>query len=202
MGIEDLLTGSGIAGAGLNLAKGIFGAFQTAKANKEIRGLLANPVTYKRPEEYEQELNMRRQLMSQSQMPGQGYMEQNIGQSVAQALSASEKGAISSNSYQKSVGNILDKQLQAFQDLGMQSAQWQQRNKENYMSTLQRGADYSDTEWSENKLRPYETKLNMAFSNKQAGQQNLWGGMEGAISGVQDLIGTKYYSDILKTLRK
>lgn len=185
------------ANVAVNVGKGIFGAFQAAKANKKIKNLMKNPVTYKRPEEYEQELAMRKQMAAQQQMPGQGYMEQNIGQAVAQGLSAAEKGAISSNVYQAQVGDILSKQLQAFQDLGMKSAQWQQANKEAYLKTLEKGAGYSDTEWYENKMRPWEMNLNMAMGNKQAGMNNLFGGISGAVGSLQDYAGTKYYADTM-----
>ncbi len=195
----------GIIGAGLgavtNLAKGIFGAVQTSRANKQIKNLLNNPVTYKRPEEYFQELQQRKQMAAQQQLPGQGYIENNIGQAVASAMTGAERGAISSNTYQKSVGDILQKQINAYQDLGFQASQFQQQQKENYLGTLQRGAGYSDWEFNVNKLQPYEQKLNMAFSNRQAGMQNLFGGAEGVIGGINDFAGTRYYSDVLKALQ-
>jgi hypothetical protein len=163
---------------------------------------MANPVTYKRPEEYAQELAMRRQMAAQQQLPGQGYIEQNIGQAGASALSAAERGAISSNTYQKSVGNILGKQLDAFQNLGYQAAQFQQANKESLMGTMQRGAGYSDAEWQVNKQSPWDMRMNMAQSKRQAGAQNLFGGLEGMTSGLMDFAGTKYMQDILAKLTK
>lgn len=193
--------GAGVSTA-LNLAKGIFGIAQYNKGRKELNSLLANPVTYKRPEEYAQELAMRQQMASQSRMPGQGYIEQNIGQAQSSALSAAEKGAISSNVYQKSVGDIFQKTIQAYQDLGLQSAQWQQQNKENLMGTLQRGANFSDQEWQVNKFQPWEIKANMAQSRMNMGGENLWGGLTGAAGNVQDFFGTQYAQEILKSLRK
>lgn len=187
------LLAAAIVSGGISLTKAVVGAFQKNRANKKIKNLLANPVKYKRPEEYAQELTLRKQQAEQTRLPGQGYMEQNIGQSVSQALSASEKGAISSNVYQSSVGNILNKELDAYNNLGIQAAQFQQGNKEAYMGTLQRGAGYSDAEYQENVLTPYERKLNMSFSDRQAGSANLWGGLEGAASAFSDYAGTKYY---------
>lgn len=211
-GLKDLWKGLGSAGqigavgAGLgavtNLAKGIWGLSQYKKGTKAFNSLMANQPTYKRPEEYQQELAMRKQMAAQGSMPGQGYIEQNIGGATSQALSAAEKGAISSNTYQKSVGDILSKQLSAFQDLGLQSAQWQQSQKENLMGTMQRGAGYSDQEFSTNVLQPWEMKMNDAVSQRQMGAQNIFGGAEGAMGNVMDFAGTSYYNKILKSLQK
>ena len=201
MAIPLMAISAGI-GAAANLAKGIWGISQFKKGNKDFKSLMANQPVYKRPEEYEQELAMRQQMAAQQQLPGQGYIEQNIGGATSQALSAAEKGAISSNVYQKSVGDILQKQLNAFQDLGLQSAQWQQANKENLMGTMQRGAGYSDQEFMTNKLQPWEMGMNDAVSRRQAGAQMMFGGAEGMISGLSDYAGTKYYADILKSLQK
>jgi hypothetical protein len=198
----SLAGASMIAGAGMNLAKGLVGMVQTARANKNLKRLMANPVTYKRPDEYAQELGMRKEAAAQQEMPGQKYAEQNIGSAASQARTAAEQGAISSNVYQSQVGNIFDKQASALSDLSMQSAQWQQQQKEALMGTMQRGAQYSDTEWQENKLRPYEMALNFNESQKQSGAQNLWGGAEGMVSGLANFAGTKYYTDILKGLQQ
>jgi hypothetical protein len=196
----SLALAAGIAGAGMNIAKGLVGMVQTARANKGIKRLMANPVTYKRPDEYAQELGLRQEAASQQEMPGQRYLEQNIGNAASQARTASEQGAISSNVYQSQVGNIFEKQANALQDLSMQSAQWQQQQKENLISTLGKGSNYSDTEWTENSLRPWEMNMNLYQSQKQAGAQNAWGGAEGLIQGLSSFAGTKYYQDILKGL--
>jgi hypothetical protein len=191
---------AGLISAGAALTKGIVGAVQASKAKKAQERLMANPVTYKRPDEYAQELGLRQEAASQQEMPGQRYLEQNIGNAAAQARTASEQGAISSNVYQSQVGNIFEKQANALQDLSMQSAQWQQQQKENLISTLGKGANYSDTEWQENSLRPWEMNMNQYQSQKQAGAQNAWGGAEGLVQGLSSFAGTKYYQDILKGL--
>lgn len=198
----SLLGATAIASGVLNLGKGIVGAIQASKGRKEMNKLLNNPVVYKRPEEYDRELQQRRQMAEQTRLPGQGYIEQNIGQATSQALNAAERGAISSNVYQSSVGDIYQKQLDAFQNLGLQAAQYQQQQKENYLNTLQRGAGYSDQEFAINKLQPWEMKMNIAQGNRQAGNANLWGGIEGAIGNVMDYAGTKYMGDVMKGMVK
>jgi hypothetical protein len=184
-----------------NLAKGLFGAIQAKKANKQIKSLMANQATYKRPEEYAQELTMRQGLASQTQLPGMGQITDNIGAASAQARGAAEKGAISSNTYMGAVGDIYSKQIAAYQDLGVQAANFQQTQKENLARTLQQGAGYSDTEWDQNKLQPWNMQMNMAQSDKQAGWANLWGGVEGQTMSANNFAGTQYAQQIMKGLQ-
>jgi len=197
--IGAISTGVGTA---LNLAKGIFGAVQYFKGKKEEKKLMANQPVYKRPEEYEQELAMRKQMAAQGAMPGQGYMEQNIGQAFAEATQGLKETAISSNVLNQGIGDLFSKKTQAYRDLGIQSAQWQQGMKENLMKTLQAGAGYSDTEWEQNKLRPWEIGMNRAEAKQQSGIANLFGGAEGALGNITSFVGTGYYNKILGELMK
>jgi hypothetical protein len=197
----SLLAASAIINGGIGVAKGIYGAFQTAKANKGIKNLIANPVTYKRPEEYQVELEARKASLN-GELPGMGQIKDNISSAGASAMNSAEKGAISSNSYGRAVGDIYSKQIQAFQDLGVQSAQWRDQQKEKYMSTLEKGANYSDTEWYQNKKSPWDTAMNVATGNKQAGMTNLFGGVEGAANAFSNYAGTDYYKKMLDALSK
>src|SRR5512146_623786 len=147
---------SAIASGGANLAKSIFGLFQYRKGQKELNRLLVNPVTYKRPEEYYADLEAQKQRAGQTRMPGQGYVEQNIGGAYSQAVGDLEKGAISSNVFNRGVGDLYQKTLDAYKDLGFQSAQWQDQQQQNLSGARQRGANYSDMEWQQNQLRPWE----------------------------------------------
>lgn len=183
-----------------NVAKGIFGAVQAAKGRKELNNLLANPVTYKRPEEYFADLQAQQQRAGMTKMPGQGYAEQNIGQAYSQAIGNLVKGAISSNVYQRGVGDLYQKTLNAYQDLAQQSAQWQDQQQANLSAARQRGMQFSDQEWSQNKLFPWEMKANMATDKIQAGQQNMSSGFGGALGGLSDFAGTSYYNAMLKKL--
>jgi hypothetical protein len=186
----------------LSLAKGIFGAVQTAKANKQIKSLLANPITYKRPEEYLKELAMRKSMASQTEMPGMGYKQDSMNQLLSQTLSSAKEGAISSNVYQKSVGDAFQKAINSLRQDSYDNAQWQQQQKENLIGTLGKGAGYSDQEFTTNVQQPWDIKMNMAQSNKQSGATNLWGGVEGLAATATDYAGTKYYQDIIKGLQE
>lgn len=191
---------SSAAGGAIDLTKSIIGMVQTARANKGINRLLAQQPTYSRPEEYGTILAMRKQMAAQGKMPGQAYAEGNIGQAAATARASAREGAISSTAYQKSIGDIYSKQLQAFQDLSQQSALWQQQQRENLAQTYQQGAGYADTEWEQNKLRPWEIKMQQFQSQKQSGAANMFGGAEGMVGNLQSYAGTSYYQKMLDAL--
>lgn len=198
----SLLGAAALISGGISAVKGIFGAAQSVKANKQIKKLNATLPKYKRPEEYGQELALRAKMAGQGQLPGLGQITDNISGATSQAYGAAEKGAISSNTYMGAVGDIYSKQINAFQDLGIKSAEFQQTQKENYMNTLQKGADYSDTEWQENVMRPWEVNMNEAQSKKKAGGENLWNGLEGMSSAFSSFAGTKYASEVMQGLQK
>jgi len=184
---------------GTSAIKGIGGAIMASKAKKEISRLLDNRTPYKRPEEYGKELAIREQGLSR-RLPGEGLTSDRIGGATSQAYGAAERGAISSNTYGRSVGDIYQKQLNAYQDLGVRSAEYQDLQRDKYTQTLQRGAGYSDTEYQENVLRPWEIRMNQLAGEKVAGQQGMWSGAEGVASSAMNFMGTQYAQKIMKGL--
>ena len=196
----SLLGAAALVGGGVNLAKGLFGAVQSAKANKGINRLLANPVTYKRPEEYARELAMREQQAAQSQPAWMNQAKDNIGGAFATGVGSLKESAISSNTLNRGIGDLYSKQIKAYQDLGMEAQKWQETQKENLAGTLQRGAGYSDTEFEQNKRLPWDIAMNEYRSKAQAGATNLFSGLEGGASTFMNYAGTKYAQDILKSL--
>jgi hypothetical protein len=195
----SLIAAAAIMG-GLNVAKGLWGAGQLIKAKKNINKLLASPVTYKRPEEYAQELGIRQKGLSED-MPGYGLMSDRIGGATAGAYGAAERGSISSNTYGASVGDIYQKSLNAYQDLMMQSSDFKQKQKEKYIDTLRQGAGYSEDElqW---KQTQWDIAMNQAQEDKQTGATSLWSGLEGAAGALSNYAGTKYAGDIMKGLQQ
>lgn len=196
----DPFTIAAIASGAISLGKGIIGAVQAGKAKKNINKLLANPVQYKRPEEYGQELALRQQRASQSNPLWASQAKDNIGSALSQSLGAAEKGAISSNTYGKSVGDLFNKQIQAYQDLGMQSQQWQDKQKEALANTYRQGAQYSNDEL-QFKQNNWDVQMNQARGDNQAGATNLWNGIEGGASAFMNFAGTKYAGDVMKGLQ-
>jgi len=190
-----LIAAAAAISAGVGLAKGVYGAVQSARANKGINRLLDNPVEYERPDEYGQILQSALQRSEQGEPAWMSQARDDMRGASATARGAAERGAISSNTYGKAVGDIYSKQLQAYQDMGMQAQQWQDKQFANLQNVRQMGAGYSDTEWAENKLRPWETQMNMYQSERQASATNTWSGIESMAGGFMDYAGTKYAKD-------
>jgi hypothetical protein len=194
--MSALLLGSLISGA-FGAAKAIAGGVQAAKGNKQMKNLLANRPQYSIPEAYQKALGVYGNLAS-SQMPGQQYYEDRIGESTARTISNAERGAISSNVFQGAVSGAQDKELQAIQDLAKMGAEYKTTQVQNYGQALNQYGQLQDQAFEYNTNQPWQIKANMANEQKMAGQQNLFGGLGDMGASVMNFVGTKYYTDMLK----
>jgi hypothetical protein len=214
-GIGDILgdTGAGalggaalgpwgaIAGGGLGLLKGIFGAVQGAKGNSQLNSLLANRPQYNISQGY-QDAFKTYQSMANSNLPGYDIMKGQIDQSGAQAQQNLERGAMSSNQLMSGVLSSQDKELKAIQNLGLMSAQWKAEQQKGLAGAQQMMGEQQDKAWQQNVLDPYNIKLNMAAGNKQAGVQNMFGGLQDAGSSLENYAGTAAFSKILQGMQQ
>lgn len=194
-----LLAGALISGA-LGLGKAVTGGIQAAKGNKQLKNLLANRPTYTIPEAYGRALSVYSNLAS-SQMPGQQYYEDKIGESTARAVSAAEKGAISSNVFQGAVANAHDKEIQAIQGLAKMGAEYRTTQMQNYGQALNQYGQLQEKQWEVNQFQPWEIKANMANEKKMAGQQNLFQGLGEMGSAAMNFMGTRYYTEAMKAMQ-
>lgn len=198
-GIRSLLTGGLISGA-LSLGKAIIGGVQAARGNKQLKNLLANRPTYTIPEAYGRALSVYSNLAS-SQMPGQQYYEDKIGESTARTVSNAERGAISSNVFQGAVSSAQDKELQAIQDLARMGAEYKTTQMQNFAQAQNKMGELQDQQWEINQFQPWEIKANMAAEKRSAGVQNLFGGITDMGQTAMNFVGTQYYQKILKGLQ-
>ena len=199
-GIGSLLTGGLISGA-LSLGKAIIGGVQAARGNKQLKNLLANRPTYTIPEAYGRALSVYSNLAS-SQMPGQQYYEDKIGESTARAVSAAEKGAISSNVFQGAVSSAQDKELQAIQDLARMGAEYKTTQMQNFAQAQNKMGELQDQSFDYNVASPYDVKLNMANERKLAGQSNFFGGLSDIGAAASNFVGTSYYQKMMDQFMK
>jgi len=199
-GFGSLLTGGLLSGV-LGLGKAIIGGIQAAKGNKQMKNLLTNRPTYNIPEAYQKSLGIYQNLAA-GEMPGMQRQEQLIGESTARSISASERGAISSNSFMGNVLGAQDKELQALQQLAMMGANYRTTAMQNLAGAQQQYGQLQDQQFEYNVNQPWDIKANMAQSKMQAGGQNLWGGITEMSDTFQNFIGTKYYTDMLKSIQQ
>lgn len=192
--LAGLLT-SGILGIG----KAAIGAVQTARGNRQMKSLLNNRPQYSIPEAYMKSLGLYQQMASQD-MPGKGYYENLLGETTARAQTNAERGAISSNVLQGSVENSQDKELQALQQLAKMNAEYKVNAMQGLAGAENQMGQLQDQAWNYNTAQPYDIKLNMANERRQSGVSNLFTGLGDMGAGIQNFIGTKYYTDMLKGL--
>lgn len=197
--MSALLTGALISG-GIGLGKAIIGGVQAASGTRQLNRLLANRPQYTIPEAYQRALSVYGNLAA-SEMPGQQYYENRIGESTARTVSNAERGAISSNVFQGAVSNIQDKELQAIQDLARMGAEYKTTQMQNYGQALNQYGALQEKQWEVNQFQPWEIKANMAAEKRSVGMQNMFGGVSDMGQTAMNFVGTSYYQKILKGLQ-
>lgn len=194
----NLLAGGLISG-GVNLAKGIFGAIQAGRASKELKNLKAP--TYERPEEIGDLLKLYQERANISQLPGQDAMESRMDANTASSIGAAERVAPSSVAALGAVTDVYGKKQDAIRDLAVTFANYKAQRQGELGGALQTSAEYSDKEFEMNKWLPYQVKMNELTSQKQAGFENLFGGVEGMASTATNLFGTQAYLDAMNKIQ-
>lgn len=155
--------------------KAIFGGTQKRKAQKELD---KETPKYSRPEEYSKLLSVFEQQANLGKLPGQEGVESALSERTARGVRAIGKYAGNSAAALSSVSDLYGREQSAVRDLGTQFASFQNANKRALADAYKQGADYSDKEFSYNEWYPDQMKRNMAAQKWNAGQQNLWGGID------------------------
>jgi hypothetical protein len=185
----------------LNLGLGIADRIKANKLQKQWNTLYSQRPEYEIPEAYTGALNLYKQRAAQSKMPGQDILEENIQQSSARARTAAERGAISSASYGAQASDIYSKELEAIQDLGIKSAEFQWANQGQLGEAMQMygGQQEKANDW--NLYGKWATGLNVLESQMGAKTQNANAYLGNAAAGLASFAGTNYYQQMLKQLQ-
>ena len=160
---------------GLGLAKLITGAVQTSRAKKDLAKEFPK---YSRPEEYDKLLSLYQREAGRGELPGQDRYEAKISESTSRGVRSAAKYADSPVAAVAASSQLYGQQQSAIRDLSLQYAAFQQRAQQNLAGAYQMGAQYSDKEWWQNVGYPDQVRRNMAAQRFNAGQQNLWGGLD------------------------
>lgn len=182
----------------LNLGLGIADRIKANKLQKQWNTLYSQRPEYEIPEAYTGALNLYKQRAAQSKMPGQDILEENIQQSSARARTAAERGAISSASYGAQASDIYAKELEAIQDLGIKSAEFQWANQGQLGEAMQRYGGEQEKAQDWNKIGAWSTKMNTIESQMGAKTQNANAYLGNAAAGLLQFAGTDYYKRMLE----
>ena len=159
----------------VGLGKTIIGGVQKRRAQKELD---KETPRYSRPEEYEKLLGIFQQQAGLSELPGQAGIEAKLSSTTARGNRAIGKFSDNPVAAVAATAGLYGKEQGAIRDLGIQFAEFRNRAQNQLAGAYRMGADYSDKEFSYNEFFPDQMRRNMAAGKWNAGQQNLWGGID------------------------
>ena len=163
--------------------KSIAGGIQKRKAQRELD---KETPKYSRPAEYDKLLSIFQQQAGLGQLPGQDQIEAKLSANTARGARAISKYASSPVAAVASVAGLYGREQGAIRDLGIQFSEFRNRAQGQLANAYKIGADYSDKEFSYNQWYPDQMRRNMAAQKWNAGQQNLWGGIDQVAAAGMD----------------
>ena len=164
--------GIGLALQGVKSLAGI-GQFIAGKAKQNK----IEDIKYTRPEEAVQAENLARSMAREGMTAEAEQMgREGIGTSMATALKYGGGNNVADIARQASKG---------YMQMAAEDEQIRRANQRNLQGQLMQSAQYSDREWEENVLRPYEEQTAEAQALTGAGLQNIFGGVDAMGSMMQ-----------------
>ena len=181
------------AGASLGAVAGPYGALiggvvglgaglLTKDPKKAAKNNLARP-TYAIPKEEYQNQAMYQAMANSSRVPGQSYIENQIGQNTAQSINASQRAAGSSADALAAVGGIQQNANDMYNQLGMEGAQLQMQNKDKLANANNELADYKQQAFDYNQNQPYQ----ISYAQKQKIQDQQYMNNNNAVNSLAEL---------------
>lgn len=176
-----------------SLAKGISQDAKAKKMEKENQRPSYTPQAYKMPPEVEQYLAKAKMQALDQKLPGQDVMEERIRANTANTVAATQQSGASSAEILNSLASIQKGENRAMNDLNLMAAEDMIRKQGQVDNALMTQAQYKDREYQTNlqnqdkafqvnQYDPYKEKAAAISALKGAGQQNIYGGIEGLSS--------------------
>lgn len=195
----SVLAGLAIGSAALGLGQAIYGGSQAVRGGRQEDRLLSDRPEYDVPdvisdldrvpdmyEGYLSEIERRRTV------PGQERAEQQIRQSGADATQSATERARTSSQALGAVSDIYSKEVEALQNLELESMRQQARERLNAMQqygsaemqTAQLQGQYEDQAFRLNEMADWQQRMQGAQQRKQAGYNMISGGLENMMSSA------------------
>lgn len=140
---------------------------------KKAKGMDDTRPEYRRPKEVDQEVAMRAAMAKSSRLPGQSQIENQIGQSQAQNLSALQQGAGSSADILSNIGGIQQNTMNQLGNLAAMGAEYRAANQNAYIDALRNRADYKQQEFDYNKNQEFEWRRAQKQKYMDAAMNNV-----------------------------
>lgn len=159
------------------------GVKQMLSGNKDLRNL--ERPTYETPKEMLTALGLSKAEFADPRFAGQSQVEAQTGLAASQALQAAQNRGAG----MQSVGQIASATNQSHQGIAAQVEQSQRSDLQNYQNMLGLISQYRDKEFQMNEFAPYMDKYNEAREQRGAGQENIFGALDGMAVVTQRLLG-------------
>ncbi len=172
-----------------------FGIYQTMRGSNMLKGL--NSPTMSVPQGAIGAENVAKNLAMQTELPGQGLMENKIDNSVSNSILDAKKVSDNPNDALDSVFKSYGMGMEKNNDLGIASANFQANNQMNLQNQENTMAQWQQKVWENNELNPYLRKANTASALLGSGIQNISGGLNKASDIGANLFTGKYYASLL-----
>jgi len=173
---------AGVAGATV-----VYGGIQTAKgsakANKAREALEADSNKDPIPEAHKERLRRLRDRESMS-LPGQSKIEQDIGASTAQGITAFKEMGNQAN-FQDFISQSVQNEQDQLRNLGIEAAEFKIARQQDVDEALRESADY-ETAQRQRERELLEADLASGEAQKGAGTQNI---ISGGLSAATSIAG-------------
>ena len=171
------------------LAKLGIGISQAIRASKMAKNT-HRPAYQIAPAQLEAVQNARN-LATDTRLPGQSLMEQNIGAATAAGNRQIQETGTSTAERLGALSGLYTGQQQQFRDLGIQGAQ-QQTNDIQYLNQMLGGlANEQHSAWEWNKAQPYLAAVQAIQKLREGANKNIYGGIQGLASSAMMAIPSK-----------
>jgi hypothetical protein len=188
-----------VAGALLGGVRAFVTGRKKKKANQGFGGLMEQRPKYEIPKEY-QEVIDQFNLAQARGMAGYGQMRSDIGQAGARSRGEAERTTISGVANAALQGQLLQKEIDAIQNLGIQQEQYKTGMLTNVAGAKMGFAGQKAEQWNQDKNIAWQQRMNQWTSENEAERTNEENSWETMLNSLGNLAGTKYYADMYKKL--
>ena len=162
--------------------KQIYGQQQLDEAEKNK----PKPIKYDIPSSVAEAMRLY-QGLSREGLPGEDVIRDQMGAAYAGAAGDINRTAESGVGALGAMTGLYGKFMNSVRDLGIQSSQVKAMNEQNYLlqnaGAQFKQADYQERAWDVNVNQPFQRGMNEYWATKQAGANNLWGGIDQMTAG-------------------
>ncbi len=186
------LAASGIK-AGIGLAQGITGMSAQKKLwrSRPVLGVTegekANDSLY-------------RQLASATEIPGQARAEGKLSEAYSSGVYDAQRTANSSLGATQSAVDLASKKMNAVKDLAGQFADYKAQRMDALAGWNKEKIGLDQQRFDINQLQPWNTKMNEAIAQKQAGFGSAGSAVDSGLGMLNDMAGTKKLEEMFKSL--